>query len=127
MRNYKIPKLICDIERPLVRLALQLSFGAKVHEINPVKQAENIGQRPALFIASTGDPEVPHENMYRLLAAAPAHCEHWLRDSADVGHFIMMNHEFENVALDTEYCETILGLLERNFGQSIQSLIRDLQ
>lgn len=112
MKQYHIPGFICAIEKPLVKLSLQAVFGDQVNELAPIKQAANIGERPALFIASANDTEVPAENMNRLLDAAPEHCEGWLRDSDLVGHFIILNHDIENVDLDSEYCEKILTFIE---------------
>ncbi|HHY27848.1 MAG TPA: lysophospholipase [Desulfitobacterium dehalogenans] len=112
MKQYNIPRFICDIEKPLVRLSLQTVFGDKVNDLKPIKQVENIGERPALFIASANDTEVSYENMNRLLKAAPEQCEGWLRESDLAGHFIILNHDIENVDLDTEYCEKVLSFLE---------------
>jgi pimeloyl-ACP methyl ester carboxylesterase len=114
MRYYHIPRFICGIEKPLIRLSLQFIFGDNVNELVPIKQVKSIGERPALFIASANDVEVLPENMTRLLEAAPDHCEGWLRDSDLVGHFIILNHDIENVSLDTEYCEKILSFLENS-------------
>jgi len=50
--------------------------------------------------------------MTRLLAAAPEHCTGWLRDAETAGHFILLNYDFENIALDTEYYERVLSFLE---------------
>lgn len=113
MRQYHVPEFICAIEKPLVKLSLQAVFGDKVNELKPIKQVENIGNRPALFIASAYDPQVSYENMNRLLAVAPEQCEGWLRDSDLTGHFIILNHDIEHVDLDTEYCERILLFLEK--------------
>jgi len=114
MRNYNIPRFICEIEKPLVRLCLQFVFGDKVHVITPIKQVENIGERPALFIASTRDTEVPPENMERLLNKAPDYSESWLRDSDSCGHFIIKDHNFADMEQDKEYCDRILTFLETN-------------
>ena len=51
--------------------------------------------------------------MARLLAAASEHCTGWLRDAETAGHFILLNYDFENIALDTEYCERVLSFLEK--------------
>ncbi len=112
MKQYHIPGFICAIEKPLIRVALQANFGDKVHELRPIEQVENIGRRPALFIASAFDPQVSYENMNRLLAAAPDQCEGWLRESDLTGHFIVLNHDLEHVDLDAEYCEKVLSFLE---------------
>jgi esterase/lipase len=111
MRNYNIPQFICDIEKPLVREWLKLVFGDKINEIKPIKQIENIGDRPALLIACTGDTEVPPVNMQRLLDKAPASCESWLRDSWE--HFIVQECDFVNIEQDEEYCKKILDFMEK--------------
>lgn len=112
MRQYHIPEFICNIEKKLINLSLKVVFGKKVNELTPIKQVENIGDRPALFIASANDMDVLPKNMERLLEAAPKHCKGWLRDSDSVGHFIILNHDIEHVDLDAEYCEKILSFLE---------------
>lgn len=117
MKHYHIPAFISEMEKPLVRVALRLTFGDKVDTLKPLEQVKNIGQRPAFFISTVGDPEVPPSNMERLLQNAPAHYLSWLRDEEDVGHFILKNHEFKNVELDTAYCERILAFLEENFAR----------
>lgn len=116
MRQYGIPAFICALERPLLTLSLQSVFGSQVKELQPIQQVKQIGARPALFISSANDTEVLPENMTRLLAAAPAHCESWLRSSDLVGHFIVLNHDIENVHLDTEYCDRVLTFLENNIA-----------
>lgn len=114
MRNYNIPRFICEIEKSLVRLCLQFVFGDKVHVITPIKQVENIGERPALFIASISDTEVPPENMERILNKTPHYSESWLRDSDSCGHFILKDHNFADMEKDKEYCDRILTFLETN-------------
>ncbi len=113
MEQYQIPGFLRAVERPLITLTLRSVFGDRVDELKPIKQVENIGERPALFIASSTDTEVPAENMRRLLAAAPSHCESWLREEETSGHFIVLDSDLENVDLDIAYCETILSFLKR--------------
>ncbi len=112
MKQYHVPGFIAAIEKPLFRLALGLAFGKESFELVPEKQVQNIGDRPALFIASAFDTEVIPANMERLLARAPQHSEGWLRVSEKTGHFIIENHNIEDVELDTEYCQRILAFLE---------------
>lgn len=111
MRNYHIPKFIREIEKPLIRGYLKLVFGDKVDEIKPIKQIENIGDRPALLIACAGDTEVPPVNTQRLLEKAPESCESWLRNSWE--HFIIQECDFANMEQDEEYCKKILDFLEK--------------
>lgn len=110
MANYHIPKLIRDIEKPLVRGYLKFIFGDKVDQMKPIKQIESIGDRPALLIACTGDTEVSPDNTQRLLDEAPESCEVWLRDSWE--HFIIQECDFMNMEQDEEYCKKILDFLE---------------
>ncbi|MTI56275.1 alpha/beta hydrolase [Geosporobacter ferrireducens] len=114
MGNYNIPRFVREIEKYLVRLWLQFVFGNKVNEITPIKQVENIGERPALFVASKLDTEVPPENMERLLNKAPDHSKSWLRNSDSSGHFIIKDKNFLDIEQDTEYCDRILTFLEAN-------------
>lgn len=111
MRNYHIPQFICEMEKQLVRGWLKFVFGEKINMLKPVKQIANIGDRPALLIACTGDTEVPPVNMQRLLDKAPANCESWLRDSWE--HFIVQDCNFVNMEQDEEYCKKILEFLEK--------------
>jgi len=111
MLNYKIPKFLCMLEKPLIKLNLNLFFGQAAEELSPINQVKNIGDRPAFFIASTGDTEVPPENMNRLLKAAPEHCERWLKDSWE--HFIVNDCDFANMEQDTEYCDRIMNFMEK--------------
>ncbi len=112
MEQYYIPGFIRSIEKQLIRISLKSVFGDKVDEIKPIRQVDNIGERPVLFIASVNDTQVSSENMNRLLKEAPGQCESWLRDSDVAGHFIILNNDIENVCLDTGYCEKILSFLE---------------
>lgn len=114
MRAYHVPKVICAIEKPLIKLSLWFVFGDKVNEMVPIQQVKNIGERPALFIASANDTEVSAKNMERLMEAAPKHCKGWLRESDVFGHFILLDNNFEDIALDKEYCEKIMDFLEND-------------
>ena len=115
MRTYHIPQFICAIEKPLIRSWLKFVFGDKIDDIKPIKQIENLGDRPALLIACSGDVEVPPINMQRLLDKAPANCESWLRDSWE--HFIVQDCDFMNVEQDEEYCKRILDFLENRVAR----------
>ncbi|MDF2587229.1 MAG: lysophospholipase [Anaerocolumna sp.] len=109
MRRYHIPKFICNIEKSMVRTWLSVKFGDKVYSNKPMKQIQNIGERPALLIACTGDTEVQAVNMRRLLEKAPEQCESWTRESWE--HFIIKDCDFANMEQDLEYCERILEFL----------------
>ncbi|WP_432663972.1 alpha/beta hydrolase [Wukongibacter baidiensis] len=108
--SYKIPRFICKVEKLIVRASLQFLFGDKVNEITPIKQIKNVGSRPVLLIASSGDTEVPPINMQRILGQAPKNCESWLRNSSE--HFIIQESDFMNMEKDREYCDRILTFIE---------------
>lgn len=110
MQNYHIPKILCEIEKPLVRACLSFVFGEKVNEMKPIEQIRRVGERPAFLIACADDVEVPALGTIRLSEQAPEHSETWIRDSWE--HFIIQNCDFYNMEQDTEYCERILGFLE---------------
>lgn len=112
LREYGVPDWIGAALRPGIRLALRLEFGADAMEMEPIRQVRRIGDRPALFIAAAGDTEVLPANMQRLLGAAPAHCQGWLRETQRAGHFIVLDHAFEQIDTDVEYCERLLAFLE---------------
>ncbi len=113
LRGYGLPGFLCDAEKALVNLYLPLFFENAPH-MSPARQVQNIGSRPALFIACAGDKEVLPDNTHRLLSAAPGHCEAWVRDSWE--HFIISGCDFANMEQDTEYCARILRFLDQIAG-----------
>ena len=110
MRGYGAPGFLCSLEKALMELYMPLFFES-APEATPIRQVRNIGSRPALFIACTGDTGVLPENTQRLLSAAPDHCASWLKDSWE--HFIINDCDFANMEQDTEYCDRILRFLEQ--------------
>ncbi len=111
MLNFGVPPFLAQFEKSLVELYLPLFFNETVHEQTPIKQIQNVGERPAFLIACTGDTEVQPTNMERLLSVAPDHTESWLKDSWE--HFIVKDCDFENMEEDQEYCDRILSFLEK--------------
>lgn len=109
LRGYSVPGFLCSVEKALIELYMPLFF-ENAPEITPVRQVQNIGSRPAFFIACTGDQEVLCENTERLLSAAPGH-DSWIKDSWE--HFIINECDFANMEQDTEYCSRILRFLEK--------------
>ena len=110
MRSMYIPRVICSIEKSIINKTAKLIFGNKVDQIKPIIQIKNVGERPALLIASMGDTEVRPINMKRLLDNGSDNIEHWLRDSYE--HFIINEKDFANMEKDQEYCDRILVFLE---------------
>ncbi len=109
--EYRMPKFILSLEKPLIVSSLKLVYGSdKVKYIKPVEQIRNADGRPVFLIASTGDTEVPPVNMNRLKEAYPK-AQSWLRSSWV--HYIIKDCDFENVEDDEEYWTKILDFLDK--------------
>ena len=115
MENMGIPKVITKIQKPFLKAYTIIKYGWDRRSVNPKKQIQNLGTRPALIIHSKQDSQVPLANFNRLMEHAPAHVETWIRDG-DL-HFIVQDDYFENPVGDTEYANRILGFLNRHFGE----------
>lgn len=116
LKYYKVPSLICVVEEPVFRLALKAFFGAdKVNHMNPATQIQNSNNRPVLLIAASKDSSVPATNTKKLYSL----CEDadlWIRDSWE--HFIVKDCVLTKVADDKEYCDRILGFIEKACGET---------
>lgn len=107
LEQMKIPKIIRQIEAPILRQALKWNYGSDTVEmLSPYNQIQNAEGRPVLLIACTGDTSVPVENT-RILQQGYPDSEVWIRDSWE--HFIVKNCNFSKVVEDTEYCSRILA------------------
>lgn len=111
LKYYKIPKFLCAIEKPLIKLALYTAFGVnKVDNINPITQIQNSNNRPIFLVASSGDTSVPVDNTKKLYSVSK-NAEIWIRDSWE--HFIVKDCDLIRVTDDTEYCNKILEFLDK--------------
>lgn len=106
------PALLTRIQRPFVKLYTLYKFGIKTADIYPKKQIQNLGDRPALLMHSTGDSQVHFANFERIMKEAPDHVETWTRQ----GDQHMMSTDFLHPENDPEYAERILDFLAENFG-----------
>ncbi len=112
MEGFGVPDFIRSMEKPLIVSSLKMIYGSnKVNHRKPIEQIKKANGRPVLLIASDGDTEVPAVSMHRLIRAYPA-AETWLRNSWV--HYIVKDCDFKNMAEDKEYCNKILGFLEKN-------------
>jgi len=111
LEYYKVPKFLCTVEKPLFKLALITIFGSdKVNNMNPITQIQNSNNRPILLIAASGDSSVPVDNTERLYSVSK-NSELWIRDSWE--HFIVKDCVLTKVAEDEEYCNKVLGFLNK--------------
>ncbi len=112
IEQYHVPGFIRTIEKPLVKLALEILFGKDiVNEVKPIEQIRNARERSVLLVACTGDTGVPSISTERLKKANP-NIQTWVRDSWE--HFIVQNCDFKNMMEDEEYCKVILEFLKIN-------------
>lgn len=110
-----VPKLICTIEKPFVKLYLGFKYGFDVYNINPKNEIKKLGNRPALIMHTKGDSEVPFNSFERIVASAPDHIETWTRDE-DL-HFFVKDDALDNLKLDSEYSNKIISFLNKNFAK----------
>ena len=115
-----VPEPLGAAQRPFVRLYTGIKYGWDNRHITPRQQIQNLGDRPALLIHSTADSQVPYANFERLMAAAPAHVESWVREG-DL-HFIVQPGSFLHPQEDTEYAGRILRFLDRHFGSTVSAV-----
>jgi hypothetical protein len=105
-KQYHVPNFIRTIEKPIINLALKMTFGDDiVNKVKPIEQIKNTGERPILLVACTEDDNVPSISTERLKKANP-NAQMWIRDSVE--HFIVKDNDFKNMAQDDEYCKITL-------------------
>ncbi len=116
LEQMKIPKIIRQIEAPILRQALKWNYGSSTVEmLSPYNQIQNAKGRPVLLIACSGDNSVPVENTHILQQGYPD-AEVWIRDSWE--HFIVKDCNFSKVIEDIEYCSRILTWISSCFADN---------
>lgn len=113
--NMGVPEPFASAQRFFVRLYTSSKYGFTSRHITPKNQIQNLGNRPALLIHSTGDSQIPYANFERIMAQAPGHVETWVREGDF--HFIVQPGSFLTPEQDTEYADRILRFLNRHFGK----------
>ncbi|RSK28770.1 alpha/beta hydrolase [Bacillus sp. HMF5848] len=107
------PKAYVSIQKPFVKLYTNFKYGWQTAHLSPKEQIANLGSRPALLIHSTGDDQVPIDNMSRILKNAPAHVLSWEVDGNK--HFILDDEAFFAPWTDEEYANKIQSFFKENF------------
>ncbi len=111
LKFYNIPDFICNMEKPIIKLALTASFGTdKVNNMNPITQIKNTGDRPTLLVAASGDASVPMDNT-KAIYEASLNTDLWILDSWE--HFIVKNCVLTKVNEDKEYCNKIFEFIQK--------------
>lgn len=105
------PAAFAWVEKPFVSAYVMLKYGIGARNMTPINQISNLGDRPALFIHSDEDSQVPFASFERLMRKAPEHVESWVRD----GDLHMICKDYDNPLNDAEYAERILSFLAKHF------------
>lgn len=111
MVNMGIPKFICSMEKPFVKLYSGIKYGFNSLKISPKNEIKKLGNRPALIYHSEGDSEVPFSSYERIMSNASGNIVTWVKE----GDFHFPTENFDNPELDEEYYNQVMGFLEKNF------------
>lgn len=107
------PVFFAKIVKPFVTLATILKFKVNSWSVNPKKEIEKLGKRPALLMHTKGDAGVSFSNFERILSHSPPHVETFIREGNI--HFVTKN--FTEPEKDTEYATKLLQFLDKNFSE----------
>lgn len=107
------PKAYVKLQKPFVKLYTNFKYGWKSSHLSPKIQLGNLGLRPALLIHSTGDDQVPIDNLHRLLANAPSQVSYWKKEGNH--HMILEDEAFLKPWTDEEYIKQISSFFKKNF------------
>lgn len=113
MANMGIPKFICFIERPFVKLYIGFKYGFKNINICPKNEIKKLGNRPALIYHSKEDSQIPYPSYERIVKNTKSKVETWTKD----GDYHFPTEAFENPQEDIEYYKRIMDFLDNHFGK----------
>ncbi len=108
------PKLFTTFQRPIVKTYTTLRFGRATRHRSPQMAIEHLGDRPALFMHSEGDDQVPVKNLERILEVAPDHVEVFLKEGNH--HMILEGEDFFHPENDPVYSERVYRFFKDQFG-----------
>jgi uncharacterized protein len=105
------PVLLAKIVKPFVSLTNMFKYKVNIWSVNPKKEIEKLGDRPALLMHTKGDSQVSFSNFEKILSHSPSHVETFVREG-DI-HFI--TESFTEPEKDTLYATKVLQFLDKNF------------
>ncbi|NLG24685.1 MAG: alpha/beta hydrolase [Clostridiales bacterium] len=109
-----IPRFVCDLEKPFVRLYMGVRYGFDSLRVNPLNEIRKLNGRPALLMHSRGDTQVPFASFEKLAEAAPGARTHVV----DGDHHFICDDNFLNPEADEAYANAVLGFLNEHFPPS---------
>jgi uncharacterized protein len=105
------PVLLAKIIRPFVTITTSIKYRVFSWRVNPKKEIEKLGKRPALFMHTREDSQVPFANLGRILNHAPSHVETFIRE----GDIHFLTESFIDPEKDAEYSSTLIKFLDKHF------------
>lgn len=110
-----IPRFIAEIFRPSVIIHGFCNYGLDFFKNEPKEAIKQIGDKPILFVHSSGDSVVPIKNNERILQNYLGNnATVWIRETDF--HFIVLKNELDDPHTDSDYCDKIVAFLEENFA-----------
>ena len=113
MANMGMPKFICDVEKPFVKIYSGFKYGFNSINISPKNEIKKLGDRPALLYHSKEDSQIPFSSFERIIKNAPEEVETWVKD----GDFHFPTVSFDRPEDDTEYSKLLISFLDRHFAK----------
>jgi len=116
MNLMDIPKLLCTLEKPFVKLYLGIRYGFDTTSYSPLKALEDFDDRPLLLMHSVEDSQVPYASYERLRKQAERHnvnTSTFVREGDE--HFVCYEEFFDNPSQDIEFGSSILSFLNTNY------------
>lgn len=112
MVNMGMPAFAAMIQKPFVWLYLGVEYGFQNLAINPVNEIQKLDSRPALFMHSKGDTQVPFKSFERLMKLAPKSV---ITYQCEGDYHFICRGDFKEPWSDKEYSNAILSFLADNF------------
>lgn len=111
MANMGMPKIICFIEKPFVKLYTGFKYGFNNTNISPKNEIAKLGDRPALIYHSKGDSQIPYSSFERIIKNTTGKVKTWVKE----GDHHFPTEDFEKPQEDKEYSQLIIGFLDSHF------------
>ncbi|NLC54282.1 MAG: prolyl oligopeptidase family serine peptidase [Erysipelothrix sp.] len=116
MYQQGLPKSLCQIQKPFVRLHSGIKFGFNKTKYSPLRALEDFNNQPLLLMHSTNDLEVPFSSFQRLKTRAVQlniKTTTFIREGSH--HFITYEEHFNDPLKDNEFSAALLEFLNKQF------------
>ncbi len=115
MANMGIPKIICIIEKPFVKIYTAFKYGLSNTNISPKNQIKKLGNRPALIYHSKEDSQILYSSFERITknVSGKVKVETWVKN----GDYHFPTENIEKPEEDVEYSKHIITFLDSNYAK----------